>query len=149
MGDRTTVRLEIGGSVTQAEWLELLKLLEDEGASDNYTWDPVRSDDPPVLIEETTFTVLFEECNYGQAPDEIVDWLLQHNLPFEHSWEAGGGYGPGAKIHRPRKPVIEYATVDWEPALTVAEIKRHLEAGTLEDHIELLETKIPPFKVTE
>ena len=110
MGDRTTVRLEIGGSVTQTEWLELLKLLEDEGASDNYTWDPVRSDEPPVLIEETTFTVLFEECNYGQAPDEIVD---------------------------------------WEPALTVAEIKRHLEAGTLEDHIELLETKIPPFKVTE
>jgi len=149
VGDRTTVRLEIGGSVTQAEWLELLKLLESGGAQNDEDGYTIRSNKPPTFIEGQSFTVFFDECNYGEAPDEILEWLDEHRLPYKHSWEAGGGYGPGAHIVLPGQPWISYGTLDYEPAMPIYEIEKHLKDGTLEQQLALFKTDIPPFKVTE
>lgn len=67
----------------------------------------------------------FSEIDYGTIPDALRDWLVSHGIAF--AWEnyAGFEYGGGVIVHNPsRASSEEFATVDGEIALTLAEMER-------------------------
>lgn len=56
-------------------------------------------DDTLVIEEESTNLWYFSEVNWGILPDEVIDWLVGHQVPFAWTWGSGANYGQGVTLY--------------------------------------------------
>lgn len=116
MGDRVSTTFRFSGKLP-AEHADALRILLDEENPEN---------ERPYKLS-SIFD--FEGVNYAQH-DELWDFARTHNLDWTMTWEAGGGFAPGAIISRSGFE-LECGFVGDAPAISLFDIER-LRFGELD-----------------
>lgn len=91
MGDRTTVRIRLSGTIAANLVPDLIARINDElGVVDDT--------DNEVDDVNIANTFRFEECNYARV-DEVTNFAKANGLSYYLDHESGGCYGPGILIY--------------------------------------------------
>jgi hypothetical protein len=140
MGDRTHTSIRFSGRIPRSLAEELLQELEGQACLSNAT------DSGTLKLEDLTDSFYDSECNYGQM-EGVEDFCREHDIAYEKTWEAGGGYGPGVMIYTGSEE-LECGTIEGEPALTLAAIKKH-GTGFMAFFDSLDFDKYPPVEIVD
>jgi hypothetical protein len=117
MGDRANATYQFGGTLSHANAVALVALINDEYGCDIDTYAP-----PEVANLANTFE--FEECNGGVVP-VIESWCKQRGLSFLTKCEAGGQFPSTLKIYdATTKSERDCILSSWEPVMSLADFRR-------------------------
>ncbi|MFY8164595.1 MAG: hypothetical protein ACOVKC_10205, partial [Brevundimonas sp.] len=139
MGDRTDVRIEIGGKLPRALIPELVKAAESDGVSIDYgdealTEAYVQDGDGPLILSGY-------EINYADLPT-LQDFCRTHKLPYRKEWGAGDGYPAGGEL-MDAEGLATYGMTEsgGDPALDAATI---IKLGSYEAVMAVINRLIEP-----
>lgn len=122
MGDRTTCYLDIGGAIPRS--------LANRIMSGELDWPCTAETTPPTNgdVDGGCWTVVFHEVNYAQIDDNLEAALIAAKVPWCWRWQAGGGYGEGARWWVPGKTSPSQTTLaEGDEVVAIGTIQR-LEA---------------------
>lgn len=153
MGDRTTVRFEIGGKLNIGQIGHLVELLEEDDFSfehEDYTDGAELSVEAIIEHAKTHDTLQFvaHEVNYGNC-DELEAFLRGASLAYRKEWDAGGCYGAGGEIVSLEGDSDSYA-LDGDSGDPLLGVTTILETpfGQLYERCQRLSAPIPEFEIT-
>lgn len=90
MGDRCSVSIKFGGTITKAQARELVNRLAG--------YDALFNGDEAPSLDNLDEQFWMEEVNYGQIED-VTDWCQIHGVAYDKWNDAGGGYGAATERH--------------------------------------------------
>jgi hypothetical protein len=161
MGDRANIKLLIGGTLNRMEAEELANLLAEEICYDGPSSAAEFMEEMFRVTNELRSPFIFEadEVNYGN-PDDIINFLKEHKMPYTLYWGQGGGYSCGMRHVSPDG--ITYGNYDMdnfngEPQFSISDIEQIFGEETLTkdqrnelivNHIKKINGEDLVFKVT-
>ena len=120
MGDRTTSNLYLYGDLKKASAAQLAELIQAINDADPETYG---EGTPSEKLAAENGHFWFYEVNYGEMDSDLEEAIINAGLSYVWSWDAGGGYPSGMKLHNAETDeTAEFATCDSEICLGISEL---------------------------